>query len=198
MITNRLPYVEWVREADADLHHSVHSVVSAVVDQQGAVGWLQTPTADETAQWLDGELAAVRGDAAHVAIASLDGSVCGLAILSLFQPAVFRRNGHVRKVMTHPRVRGRGVARAVLIAIAGKARELQLENLILDVRGNNHGAMSLYESLGWVRCGVLPDFIAIGADRFDQVKYVLALDKPAGVVLHGQRCEGPGASTRRP
>jgi ribosomal protein S18 acetylase RimI-like enzyme len=192
------PQIEWLRDADHAVHREVHSVISAVVGQQGAVGWLHVPDAEETAVWLDRELRVVREGVAHFAVARVDGIVSGIGILSVFRPPVLAHNGEVRKLMTHPGARGRGVAKAVLLALESKARQLGLENLVLDVRGNNHGAMAVYESLGWLRCGVVPDFIATGDERFDQVNYVRALDRPAGLVLHGQRIEGPGASERRP
>ncbi|MEO6712597.1 MAG: GNAT family N-acetyltransferase [Mycobacteriales bacterium] len=151
----------------------------------------------ETSRWLDSELAAVPDGFAHLAIARDGEGVVGMGILSLFRASVLSRNGEVRKLMTHPDARGRGVGRVVLQALEGRARELSLENLLLDVRGNNHGAMALYESAGWVRCGAVPDLIAVGDERFDQVNYVRALVRPPGVVLHGQRVEGPGASARR-
>lgn len=194
---SEIPYAEWLRDADEGLYREVHAVVAAVAGQQGAVGWLHVPDADETARWLDRELSVVREGAAHFAVARLDGIVRAIGILSVFRPPVLARNGEVRKCMTHPEARGRGLAKAVLLALEDKARELRLENLVLDVRGNNHGAMAVYESLGWVRCGVVPDFIAVGDERFDQVNYVRALQRPEGVVLHGQRVEGPGASASR-
>lgn len=192
-----IAYVEWLGDADDTARREVHGVISAVVAEQGAVGWLQVPDAAETASWLEKQLVVVREGFAHIALARIDGTVVGMGMLTLFRPHVLARNGKVGKLMTHPQARGRGVAKAVLRALEAKALELGLENLVLDVRGNNHGAMGVYESLGWVRCGVVPDFIAVGDERFDQVNYVRPLGRPAGVVLHGQRMEGPGSSRRR-
>lgn len=189
--------VDWLVDADDLLRAEIHSVVAAVVEQQGAVGWVHVPDAEETSRWLDTELAAVRDGMAHFAVAHIDGMVGGIGILTRFRAPVLSHNAEVRKLMTHPAARGRGAGKAVLTALEAKGRELGFENLLLDVRGNNHGAMALYESLGWRRYGVAPDVIAVGHDRFDQVKYVRALDRPQGVTLRGQRVEGPGASARR-
>lgn len=197
MSTSANPSVEWLREATGALRSEVHAVVCDVVAAHGAVGWLHLPDADETGEWLERELAVVREGFAHFALARIDGEPCGLGALSIQRAPVLARNGEVRKLMTRPATRGRGVATAILMALEGRARDLGLENLTLDVRGNNHGAMALYESLGWRRCGVVPDFIAVGDARFDQVNYVRALHRPAGILLHGQAAEGPGASSRR-
>jgi hypothetical protein len=73
----------------------------------------------------------------------------------------------------------------------------ECETLILDVRGNNHGALRLYESFGFQEYGRLPDFIAVGHHRFDRVLLRKELSRPAGVLRHGDRAEGPGASLTR-
>jgi ribosomal protein S18 acetylase RimI-like enzyme len=70
-----------------------------------------------------------------------------------------------------------------------------VEVLTLDCRGNNHGALALYASLGFVTTGRRPDVIAVGQHRFDQV--LLHLDLRAGPgddIRHGSRREGPGAT----
>jgi hypothetical protein len=73
-----------------------------------------------------------------------------------------------------------------------------VEQLLCDVRGNNHAAVALYLSLGFREYGRLPDFLAVGAHRFDRVRLYLPLQMPPGVVRHGSRPEGPGASVARP
>ena len=78
------------------------------------------------------------------------------------------------------------------------ARAKRVETLTLDVRGNNHAAMALYESLGFEVYGRLPDFVAVGDERWDRVLYRLDLrtaDWP--LRRHGDRPVGAGASTVR-
>lgn len=99
--------------------------------------------------------------------------------------------------MTHPSARGLGLARAVVVALTEHARDAGIEVLMLDARGNNHGAHALYESLGWTRCGAVPDFIAVGDERWDRVFFSLRVNTPPGTVLHGGDPVGPGASPRR-
>ena len=124
--------------------------------------------------------------------------------------AVARQNAEVRKVMVHPDARGQGVGRAVTAALVGDARAAGVEVLTLDCRGNNHGALRLYASLGFVVSGRRPDFIAVGRERFDQVLLHRDLrtdlaavagsadgartGPPGPVVRHGGRREGPGAT----
>ena len=98
--------------------------------------------------------------------------------------------------MVHPDGRGQGLARLLVGALVDDARAHRVETLTLDVRGNNHAAMVLYESFGFEVSGRLPDFVAVGDERWDRVLYRLDLrtgDYP--VRRHGMRPVGPGAST---
>ena len=70
--------------------------------------------------------------------------------------------------MVHPDLWGGGLGRALMATVIAHAAEAGIETLVLDVRGNNEAAIALYESLGWERYGVLPDFIAVGEDRYDR------------------------------
>jgi ribosomal protein S18 acetylase RimI-like enzyme len=59
--------------------------------------------------------------------------------------------------MVAPAARGRGLARAMMRAAEEEARRLGRTLLNLDTAVEG-GASELYESLGWVRAGVIPDF----------------------------------------
>jgi ribosomal protein S18 acetylase RimI-like enzyme len=183
--------------ADAALHAEVHEVVTAVVALGGAVGWLAVPEPAETAAWLDDQLArAARGDGAFAAVRR-HGRLAALGLWRRFPDAVVRQNAEIRKVMTHPDVRGNGLARVVMTALTEHARDEGIEVLLLDARGNNHAAHALYESLGWRRCGSIPDFIAVGDERWDRVFFSLRVNTPPDALLHGSDPVGPGWSAAR-
>ena len=188
--------VEFPTEADAALHRAVHRVLTAVVELGGAVGWLHVPTEEETAGWLEAELALAASGRGGFAAAHLDGRLEAMGVWGRFSPPVIAQNAEVRKVMTHPDVGRRGLARLVMTSLADHARAAGIETLLLDCRGNNHGAQALYESLGWVEYGRIPEFIAVHGHRWDRVCYYLRLQTPAGVELHGSAPVGLGASRR--
>jgi ribosomal protein S18 acetylase RimI-like enzyme len=189
--------VEFLVAADEAAYAAVHRVVAAVTALEGAVGWLTVPDRAETDAWLDDQLArGVRGDGGFATV-TLDGRVEALGLWRRYGDDVVRQNGEIRKVMTHPDARGRGLARLVVTALTDHATQAGIEVLTLDARGNNHAAHALYESLGWERCGRIPDFIAVGEERWDRVFFSVRLGTPPGVVLHGSEAVGPGASTRR-
>ncbi|MGO4424407.1 N-acetyltransferase family protein, partial [Streptomyces sp. MCAF7] len=186
---------------DEALRTRTHRMVHAVSETGGAIGYLEPPGRAETDAWLDGVLADVRtGDAAFALVTEADGSgeVLGCALWRRRATvASYRHTAELQQVMTHPAARGRGIGRLLVSALIDDVRTAGLELLLLGVRGNNHGAIALYEDLGFREWGRLPSGIAVGDERFDDVKMYLELGRPAGVAVHGSAAVGAGASARR-
>ena len=190
--------MRWLATATPDTYTAVHRVVAAVMEQGGAVGWLGVPTRNETVAWLDGILAATTAGLARLATVALDDRIEALGRWVRYEKPTVAVNADIQQVMVHPAARGGGLARTVVTALVADARRHGIETLTLDVRGNNHAAMALYESLGFTVSGRLPDFVAVGGDRWDRVLYRLDLRSPdAPVRRHGGRPVGLGASTLR-
>ena len=190
--------IGWLEGADEAAVDAVHRVVEAVMRLGGAVGWVHVPDRAETAQWLAGVAAEVAAGKTRLAVVSSGGRVEALGRWTWYAKPAVGVNGEVLQVMVHPDGRGRGLARLLVGALVDDARAHRVETLTLDVRGNNHAAMALYESFGFEVSGRLPDFVAVGDERWDRVLYRLDLrtgDYP--VRRHGMRPIGPGASTVR-
>jgi ribosomal protein S18 acetylase RimI-like enzyme len=188
-------WLDWVDDATID---AAHRVVRAVMQLGGAVGWVQVPDRAETAQWLTEIAAEVAAGRSRMAVVSAGGRVEALGRWSRYAKPTVGVNAEVLQVMVHPGTRGRGLARLLVGALVEDARDRQVETLTLDVRGNNRAAMALYESFGFEVSGRLPDFVAVGDDRWDRVLYRLDLrtaDYP--VRRHGMRPVGAGASVVR-
>ena len=181
---------QWLTEPDEADYAQVHRLIAAVAALGGAVGWLTVPDRAETDAWLD----EVLKNGGRVAVIRVDGRIEALGFWARFAAAVLDRNAEIRKVMTHPDRRGGGLARRLVEALVDDARRAGVETVVLDVRGNNHGALRMYESLGFETYGRLPDFIAVGPDRFDRVLLRLDLGRPADLVRYGGRPQGPGHS----
>jgi ribosomal protein S18 acetylase RimI-like enzyme len=190
--------VRWVAAADDTLRVEVARVVHAVTLRRGAVGWTGVPSPPRIDAWLDEILAAVRAGQARLALVLVGGRVEGLGRWERYRKETVALNADVQQVMIHPDVRGKGLARVLVEALVADAREHGVEVLTLDVRGNNHAAMALYESCGFRVAGRLPDFVAVGNERWDRVLYARDLRRPdAALRRHGARPIGPGASTLR-
>jgi ribosomal protein S18 acetylase RimI-like enzyme len=186
--------VEWLTRANVDRDPEqaaqVHRVVAAVAALGGAVGWLTVPDRAESDAWLH----SVLDSPARLGVVRVGGRIEALGYWVRLAADVLARNAEIRKVMVHPEARGLGLSRTLMRGLLDDATEADIETVILDVRGNNHGALRLYESLGFEEYGRLPDFIAVDEHRFDRVLLRKGLSVPVDVVRHGDRAEGPGAS----
>lgn len=188
----------WLDPADPPAPDQVHRVVAAVLELGGAVGWVTVPDRAESDRWLAERTAEVAAGRSRVALLSVGGRLAGVGRWSWYASPAVAVNADVRQVMVHPRERGRGLARVLVGALVEDARAHGVETLTLDVRGNNHAAMALYETFGFQVAGRLPDFVAVGEERWDRVLYRLDLRSPdAPVRRHGSRPVGPGASIVR-
>ena len=170
-------------------YDGLHLLVADVAALGGAVGWLSVPDRAEVAAHFDGVLA----KGARLAVVEEGDRILASAYWHRWQGAVLQHNAVLSKLMTASDARGRGLGREVTQAVIDDARAAGMEVLTLDCRGNNHGALRLYESLGFVVSGRRPDFIAVAHERFDQV--LLHLDLRSGtepLQRHGGRREGPG------
>lgn len=164
-------------------------LVRAVAATGGAVGWLKVPTEPEVDEWL----ASV--SAARMAVAVDGDRVLACGIWQRQEARVLENTGRIGKVMTHPLPRRTGAARGVMELLIADARREGIELLTLGCRGNNHGPQALYARLGFQVTGRLPDALAVGDERFDQVLMHLDLcSGPAGLMRHGSRREGAGAT----
>ncbi|MCC8243773.1 GNAT family N-acetyltransferase [Saccharothrix luteola] len=187
--------LSWPLVADERLRSEVHEVLHAVVAAGGAIGWREPPGRAETDAWLDSVLASPADGA--LVVARVDGVLRGTATWRRSESEVFEHMAEVRRVTAHPAARGLGLGARLLGAVIEHARAAGLEMLTLGVRGNNHGAIQLYESLGFREWGRLPNVISVGDFRFDDVRMYLPLGHREGVVLHGSAAGGLGSSPAR-
>jgi len=82
--------------------------------------------------------------------------VCGTVQLVLDQPENQPHRADLSKLLVHRRVRRQGLGEALMRAAEGMARDCGKTLLVLDTASAE--AERVYERLGWVRVGVVPDF----------------------------------------
>lgn len=185
-------------EDSPGLRAAVHRVLAAVTASGGAVGWLSEATGAESDAWLAPVLAAARSGDGALCVVSVDGRVEAMGAWRRVGPlggSPMEHVGEVTKVMAHPDARGLGLGDAVMSGLVGSARAaVGVELLTLGCRGNNHLALALYAAHGFREWGRLPHAVGVGADRWDDVRMSLELDRPDGVRLLGGTPGGPGGS----
>lgn len=188
----------WPTEANPTLLAGVHAVIAAVTEQGGALGYHMVPGREETDAWLEEMLADVRSSDAALAVAVRGDDIVGCGLWQRHTSAAsYRHSAEIPQLMSHPEARGLGIGRLLVTALVKDARRAGLELLTLGVRGNNHGAIALYEQLGFREWGRLPSGVAVANERFDDVKMCLELGRPDDVIVRGSAPVGPGSSVLR-
>ena len=133
-------------------------ILHAVVHAGAGVSFF-TPFSIEEARafWVDKALPQVTAGRRRVLVARDDERIIGTVQLELDMPPNQQHRAAVAKLLVHPAVRRRGVARALMIALEEIARSGGRSLLTLDtVSGSN--AELLYRSLGYITVGVIPRF----------------------------------------
>ena len=123
----------------------------------GSVSFMH-PLAPEAARafWTQSLAAAEAGG--RVVLGALeDGELVGTVTLLLDCPPNQPHRGEIAKMMVRVARRGRGIARALMVEAERIARERGRTLLTLDT-ADEEGAGPLYEKLGFVKAGVIPDY----------------------------------------
>ncbi|WP_299530081.1 GNAT family N-acetyltransferase [uncultured Streptomyces sp.] len=152
-----------------------HAILAELVAGGAALGWVSPPSRDEVAALLDHVLSAARAGDGALRAAYLGPRLVGLGYWLRHTRPTHRPHADLEKLAVALSAHGRGTGRALTLALIEDARTAGIEVLTLDARGDNEGALRLYRSLGFTEYGRLPDYVAVGEDRYDKVLCALDL-----------------------
>jgi 8-oxo-dGTP diphosphatase len=161
--------------ADPAVRAAVGGLLADGVRGGAALGWLDPPDAAEVDRLLDDLTARSRSGDAAVRLVREGPRVVALGFWRRYGRPSLAANADLEKLLVAASHRGRGLGRLVVEGLVDDARRAGVESLTLDVRGDNLGAIALYERLGFVECGRVRDFVAWGEQRFDRVTMQLRL-----------------------
>ena len=105
----------------------------------------------------------IAGDRALI-IAEDGEGVCGTVQLLLAQPENQPHRADLAKMLVHRRARRNGIGAALLRAAETTAIDCGKTLLVLDTASAD--AERLYERMGWMRVGVIPDYALLPAGGF--------------------------------
>ncbi|GID95781.1 GNAT family N-acetyltransferase [Amorphoplanes digitatis] len=109
--------------------------------------------------WWRSRAAAVADGTLLVWLAAGPAGPCGTISLAYAEKPNARHRAEVLKLAVHRGARGRGLGRRLLAAAERAAAESGATLLLLDTETAS-AAERLYESAGWVRYGIVPDYAA--------------------------------------
>ncbi len=147
------------------------SVLHACVHAGASVSFvLPFSRAEAIAFWRDQVVPAVSAGSRCVLVARLAGQIAGTVQLDLDTPLNQPHRAEVKKLLVHPDVRRRGIARSLMIALEDRARAARRTLLTLDT-ATGSAAESLYLSLGYTAVGEIPCY-ALNFNCIRQTKHI--------------------------
>jgi GNAT superfamily N-acetyltransferase len=141
--------------ADADVRDLAGLLLDAVASG-ASVGFLDSLSADDAAEWWRAKLAAADARAVFLVARDAEGIVGTVQLLPAAMPNQPHR-ADVAKLQVHRRARGQGLGRALMDAIEERARKDGFTLLTLDTKRGDV-AETLYERSGWTRVGAIPNY----------------------------------------
>lgn len=150
------------------------------VDGGASVGFLPPLAASEARTYWEGVVAELASSSRVLVVARVDGRVAGTAQLVESEKANARHRAEVSKVLVHSAFRRQGLGAALMRALEARARERGRSTLVLDTREGDPSER-LYQSLGWIRAGVIPQYARNGHGGLDATVLYYKLLGPRGL-----------------
>jgi ribosomal protein S18 acetylase RimI-like enzyme len=162
--------VERLTQLSEDDLAALCEAASAAIIDGGGFGWVNPPGRAALESYFKG-LLLVPGR--ELFVARLDGVLVGSA--QLIRPS---RNNEAQAFaatltasFVAPYARSHGLARMMTLRIEEAARALGYHALNLDVRETQEAAITLYESLGYIRWGIHPAYARVGGKTVRGIFY---------------------------
>lgn len=149
------------------------SFINALVDEDTFIALHTRITREEEAKWLAETIFAMEiGKKIHL-VADVNGHVAGNCEIRIHD----KRQAHVGDIgisVAAP-YRDEGIGREILSTLIGEGRKAGLKLLVMHCFENNARALHLYESLGFVRSGLVPGVYAYKGRFIGEVTLYLPL-----------------------
>jgi ribosomal protein S18 acetylase RimI-like enzyme len=144
-------------KSSPEVRAMLSAILIEVVANGGSVSFMHPLEPWRADAFWEGSLAVADRDERVILGAWIDGELAGTVTLLLDLPPNQPHRGEIAKMMTRVKYRGRGVARALMIELERIAVEHGRTMLTLDT-ASEEGASGLYEKLGFIYAGTLPDY----------------------------------------
>ena len=134
-------------------------LLSDVIRDGGSMGFLANATDTELMEFWTSELSKVQSGQ-NVLVCAIDADACIAAgILTREMKTTGQHRADVRKVMTHPEYRQKGLALQILTRMEAAASERGVRLLTLKTETGSNASV-LYTLMGWTLIGTVPNYAA--------------------------------------
>ncbi|QOV34060.1 GNAT family N-acetyltransferase [Streptomyces ferrugineus] len=154
MIVTRLDETQLLDRAE-----DLADLLMDTVDDGASVGFLAPLDPGAALAWWKERAAAVGAGRLAVWVAHMGGRTVGTVGLDFPDKPNSGHRAELVKLMVHRHARGQGLGRRLLTTAEEAAIEAGVTLLHLDTETDSR-AERLYESAGWTRAGVIPDYAA--------------------------------------
>lgn len=146
-----------VRAVDAALIEQLADVLIDCVEGGASVGFMLPLSRERAVEFWRGVGAGVASGARALLVAEDARGVCGTVQLVLELPDNQPHRADLCKMQVHRRARRQGLGEALVRAAEATARECGRTLLVLDAVTDGDAAR-MYQRLGWVRVGDIPNY----------------------------------------
>ncbi len=141
-------------------------VLCDCVDGGASIGFMAPLADDDAAAYWRGVASAVGRNEILLFVAEDDaGRVVGTVQIGFALKPNQPHRADLMKLLVHRAARGRGLSRKLMTAAEREARARGRWLLVLDT-ATGEPAEAIYERLGWVRSGVIPDYALFPDGRY--------------------------------
>ncbi len=162
--------VRRLQTLDGGQINQLADVLIDCVEGGASVSFMLPLTRDRAFAFWRGVAKAVAAGERALIVAEDEHGICGTVQLILDLPDNQPHRADIAKMLVHRRARRRGLGAALMRAAEAAAIECGRTLLVLDaVTGGD--AARLYERLGWVRVGDIPDYALYPDGRYCSTTY---------------------------
>lgn len=128
----------------------------------GGIGYTTAATQDKARELME----SFSQEGSNLLVALQEGAIVGSGVLSRRSSPVQQHVGDIRKVVVHPNYRGQRIGQEIMTHLEQRARDIDLEILVLDVR-SHLPAVHLYKKIGFEDVGTHRGLSKVGDTYFD-------------------------------
>ncbi|MDK1376853.1 MULTISPECIES: GNAT family N-acetyltransferase [unclassified Sinorhizobium] len=140
-------------------------ILSECVEGGASVGFMQPFAPKDALPFWEAVCASVARDETVLIVADVDGRFVGTVQLGIGTMPNQPHRADIKKLLVRRDARGLGLARRLMEKAETEAVKRSRRVLVLDT-ATGEPAEAIYERLGWMRAGVVPDYALMPDGRY--------------------------------